>query len=132
MFKGLIEHVIKPIIPRIEGSLFEKDDIFDDNKILDRGIFQESISENGDSIELIKKFVSADNTFSKTQITEMSKESFVTQINKDLITLPEAKAEITKVREQLEGFVKKDEYEKCAVLKHKLLILEKIVSIKTN
>jgi len=131
MFKNLLKE-LKPVIPRLESNLFDKDTVFNNEEILNRGIYKESLQEDLDGIVLTKEFISSDKTFSKIQITKMDKSSFFIQVNHDLINLPEARKEIACIKSKINDLVEENKFEECTILRDKMYILNKIVEIKTT
>lgn len=129
MFKNLISD-IKPIVPRLEKDSFEKDDVFNNKDLLQKGIYRESISEDGDNIIMTKEFSSGDNSFIKMQKTILSKDDFSTQSNNDISTKDQLIEEKQDLRRLMISLSRTENFEEAAIIRNKIQILDKILEYK--
>lgn len=129
MFKNLISD-IKPIVPRLEKDSFEKDDVFNNKDLLQKGIYRESISEDGDNIIMTKEFSSGDNSFIKMQKTILSKDDFSTQSNNDISTKDQLIEEKQDLRRLMMRLSKNNNFEEAAIIRDKIQILDKVLEYK--
>lgn len=129
MFKNLISD-IKPIVPGLEKDSFEKDDIFNNKDLLKKGIYRESISEDGDNIVMTKEFSSGDNSFIKMQKTILSKDDFSTQSNNDITTKDQLIEEKKDLRRLMIALSNDQNFEEAAIIRNKIEILDKILEYK--
>lgn len=130
MFKGELSGSIRPIIPRLKGDLFEKDETFNNNALLSKGIHKETITENGDIIELVQTFVSLDKSFRKQEILTMDRSSFVSIVTDDIITLKDAKKEMNLLSIKLKELSDKSLFEECIIVRDKIQILKCLIKTK--
>jgi len=131
MFKNLLSEQ-PSIIKKIEGDLAEKDLVFDDKSTMEKGIFKETLIENGDVVELIKNFISHDKSYSKTEVIKLDKETFTELVKTDLMSIADIEKEKAELTIKIGKLANESQFEFCAVIRDRIKILNKMVEIKTK
>ena len=131
MFKNLLSEQ-PSIIKKIEGDLAEKDLVFDDKSTMEKGIFKETLIENGDVVELIKNFISHDKSYSKTEVIKLDKETFTELVKTDLMSIVDIEKEKAELTIKIGKLANESQFEFCAVIRDRIKILNKMVEIKTK